>query len=162
MRRNVSQKGFTFAEIIIVFGLVAMIFGLTISSTFKAQQGTSLESFLSVLVSDIKIQQINSMTGFTLGEDSTSNYGIYFEEDRYTLFKGDSYNASDPDNFVVNLPKGVQISDVKFPNASLLLLIGSGEVSGFVQGSNSVSLKTTTNTTKTITVNKYGTVTGAQ
>lgn len=160
-RDGLTQKGFTFPEIIVVFGVVVMLFSLAVSGTLKAQQGTSLQSFLMVLVSDIKNQQVNAMTGFTLGGATSSNFGIYFDQDGYTLFKGDVYNASDPNNFVVKLPDNIAFFDVKFPNSTLLLLKGNGEVSGFVMGANSVSLKTTINTTKTITVNKLGTVVGA-
>lgn len=162
MKKNFfSQKGATFVEIIVVFGVVAMIFGLTYTSTFKAQQGTTLQSFSTVLVSDIKNQQVNAMTGFTLGGSLGSSYGIYFEGDRYTLFKGDSFNPSDSSNFVVDLPENIQISEVKFPSSTLVFLKGSGEIAGYYPGSDTVSLKTALSTTKTFSVNKYGAVTGA-
>lgn len=159
MKRDDYQKGFTLAEIIVVGGIVAMIFGLTISSNLRAQQSTSLQSSSMLLVSDIKQQQINSMTGFTLGEDTTSTYGVYFEEDGYTLFKGTAYDPSDSKNFVVKLPENIKLSEIKFLNSTLLFSKGSGEVVYFSDGLNEISLMGL-NKTVTISINKLGVLTG--
>lgn len=155
------QNGFTFPEVVVVIGVISMIFGLAISGTLKSQQGTSLQSTVALLISDIKHQQVNSMTGFTLGGESASSYGVYFEGSRYTLFKGNVYDPNDIHNFAVMIPENIQIFDVSFPNSILVFMKGSGEVFGFTPGSNTVSLKTTLSTSKTVTVNKFGTVTGA-
>lgn len=159
MKRDDYQKGFTLAEIIVVGGIVAMIFGLTISSNLRAQQSTSLQSSSMLLVSDIKQQQINSMTGFTLGEDTTSTYGVYFEEDGYTLFKGTAYDTSDSKNFVVKLPENIKLSEIKFLNSTLLFSKGSGEVVNFSDSLNEISLMGL-NKTVTISINKLGVLTG--
>lgn len=154
-----GEKGFTLAEIIVVLGITAMIFGLTYSSTLKAQQSTSLEGAVLVLISDIKNQQVNAMTGFTLGGQVASEYGVHFEIDSYTLFKGSGYTLSEPTNLVVNLPTNISFSNTSLPNSTLLFSKGSGEVSGYLAGSDTITLISNLEKSKTLKINRLGVIT---
>jgi len=154
----IGEKGFTFAEIIVVFGVVAMLFGLAYSSTMKAQQSTSLESAVLILVSDIKNQQTNTMMGFTLGGLSASEYGVHFELDSYTLFKGTTYNPSEQTNLVIDLPTNISFSNLTFPNSTILFSKGSGEVSNYVSGSDTITLLSNLSKSRTLRINKLGAI----
>lgn len=153
-----GERGFTYAEVIVVMGIVAMLFGVVYTSTLKAQQSTSIESTVLALISDIKNQQTNAMNGYSIGASISSNYGVHFESDRYVLFKGDTYNANDSHNLVVKLPNNLTFTDINFPNSMLLFSKGSGEVSNFQLNQDTITLSPSLTISKTLRINKLGAV----
>ncbi|HYK08689.1 MAG TPA: type II secretion system protein [Candidatus Eisenbacteria bacterium] len=157
------QNGFTFPEIIIVMGIVTILLGFITFNLLRAQSSSSLASTLDTLITDIKNQQIKAMTGDTEGRDSPDRYGIHFTASQYVLFHGASYNASDTSNVTVSLDSNLDFASNTFPNGNIIFLQTSGEVSSYSATTNSIVLQTTTdNQSKTLTINKYGVITGVQ
>lgn len=155
-----EQKGFTFPELIIVMGIISMILGISAMSMLSVQIKTSLTAATDTIISDIKIQQIKAMLGITDQGLIPSDYGVYFEQDRYTLFYGSSYLPNNPDNFSIKLEQGLEFSDITFPNSTLIFTKGSGEVAGFIDGADIINLKKVAQADKkTITINRYGIIT---
>ncbi|KKQ95034.1 MAG: hypothetical protein UT20_C0032G0008 [Candidatus Levybacteria bacterium GW2011_GWA1_39_11] len=154
-----DQKGFTFPELVIVMGVVAMLFGLVTFNLLKTQNKADVSSGVQTLVSDMKTQQGKAMMGVA-NQNNPSSYGIYFENNKYTLFRGTTYVAGDPSNFVVILSENMEFSSIAFPNTTLAYLAGSGEVRDFTSGSDSLTLRNkSSGDQKTVTVNKYGVIT---
>jgi len=73
-----DQKGFTFPELVIVMGVVAMLFGLVTFNLLKTQNKADVSSGVQTLVSDMKTQQGKAMMGVA-NQNNPSSYGIYFE-----------------------------------------------------------------------------------
>lgn len=48
----------------------------------------------------------------TIASLASSQYGVHFEQTQYVLFRGATYNASDPDNIVYALPARVEIANI--------------------------------------------------
>src|SRR3989338_5838031 len=48
----------------------------------------------------------------TIASLASSQYGVHFEQTQYVLFRGATYNASDPDNIVYALPLRVEIANI--------------------------------------------------
>ncbi len=156
MRNN--QFGFTLVELVLVIGIFLTLFGFVSFNLVSVQRNTSVNSTADSLVSDMASQQAKAMTG--AGLSSGNSYGIYFQSDKYTLFKGTIYSASDPNNFTVALDSGITFSNVTFPSGSVIFSTRSGELSGFSNGQNTVTIHDTQGAkTETITVNRYGVVT---
>lgn len=156
MRKN--QSGFTLIELVVVMGILLMLFGFVSFNLVGVQRITSVTGTSDVIVSDISMQQTKAMLG--AGSSSGNSYGIYFESDKYTLFKGVSYNASDPENFTIFLDPGIIFSNITLPANSLIFEPTSGEVSGFINGQNTIKLEDTQGSkTITLTINRYGVVT---
>lgn len=156
-----SQKGFVFSEVIIIIGIIGVLFGLVTINLFKLQTSSSLNTTATALVLDLKSQQLKTMVGETEGRQATDSYGIYFDSNRYVLFHGLSYTEGEPTNFTVSLDRNLQFASVTFPNSSIIFLKGSGEVLGFAAQANTITLKSLgDNKQKTITINKYGVITG--
>lgn len=157
MRKN--NLGFTLIELVAVMAIASTLFGFIIVNLIGSQRRVSLTSSIDVLVSDMASQQTKAMLG--AGSSSGISYGIYFLPDRYILFKGDTYSALDSDNFTVNLDQGITFSQVQFPAGIVVFTSATGTVSGYLNGSNFVTMQDTQEgSTKTITVNRYGVVTG--
>lgn len=155
IKQSSLQRGFSLVEITIVISIVALLLGLSTLNLFQFQHSSQLNATVSSFLADYKGQQIKAMTGDTSGIGSLSNYGIYFGTSSYTEFQN-TYGTA---NFVINLPSGTQLSTT-FPSSQILFLKGSGMVSSFTSGKNTITIKDTANNTqKTITINQYGVVT---
>ncbi len=156
MRNN--QFGFTLIELVVVTGILLMLFGFVSFNLVGVQRKISVSSTADNLVSDMSTQQTKAMLG--VGSSGGNSYGIYFQSDKYTLFKGTAYFASDPSNFTVSLDSGITFSSITLPASLLVFSSATGEINGFSAGQNTVTLQDTQGAkTETITVNRYGVVT---
>jgi prepilin-type N-terminal cleavage/methylation domain-containing protein len=156
----ISQKGFSMIEFLSVMAIIILLTGFITFNLTRTQQHTSTNTTIDALVTDIKQQQLKAMIQDTQGSGVVDTYGIYFQPTKYTLFKGAAYLSSDPTNFAVDLDTNLQFMTITFPNASIIFAKGSGEVSNFATGQNTIQIKNTaSNEIKTITINKYGAVT---
>lgn len=154
-----TQSGFSLIELILVMGIGLTLFGFVGLNLVNGQRIASVNSSGDSLFSDMASQQTKAMQG--VGDTSGTNYGIYFLQDRYILFKGDSYSASDPANYTVMLETGTVFTNITFPNSSIVYEGRSGEVIGFTNGSNTLQIKDDQGPKlKTIAINRYGVVSG--
>ncbi len=160
---NSRLKGFTLIELLITMGLAAILFGMTTFNFFNLQYKTDLNASVLLLVSDLKQQQVNAMSGETQGVGQKQNFGIKLESIGYYLFQGDAFVNGAALNIPINLKDSVKISSTTFPNQSILFQKGTGEIVNFTEGQNTISLiNEATNEIKIITLNKFGTVISVQ
>lgn len=154
------SDGFSMLELLSVIAIIIFLTGFMTFSLTRTQQHTSTNTTLDTIVTDIKQQQLKAMVNDTQGSGIINPQGIYFQANKYTLFDGNTYSASDPNNFIVNLDTNLQFVNITFPNSSIIFAKGSGEVSNYVSGQNTIQIKnTSSNETKTITINQYGAIT---
>lgn len=153
-----KQQGFTLIELGIVLAIMAIMLTLSIVSLSNVQDQAYSSKSLEILLSDIRMQQTKAMNGQTDGETITYRYGIHFETNTYTLFRGDTFNASDPYNFSVNLDGQLSFASVLFPNSQIVFEKGSGEIVGFSEGNNSFSFSDGT----AVQMNSLGVITQIQ
>jgi len=97
-----SRPGLTLIELLIVMGVFAIIFSFATINLLKPQRKASIDAAASTLVSDIKEQQAKAMASDSEGSSNLQDHGVYFENNRYTLFQGSSYQAANPLNFTVD------------------------------------------------------------
>ena len=154
-----NQLGFTIPELLVVMGILAILFGLTTPNLLHFQQRAVVNTTSDILVNDLKSQQNKAMVGDTEGRGTSDNYGIYFESDKYTLFHGTVYDSMDTDNFVINLDPSISFTNITVPNSSIIFSKGSGEVEGYMSGSDTIDITDTTNGDNvTIRINTYGAI----
>lgn len=162
MKRHSSYKqvGFTFIEVIVVVSIFLTLIGLTIINPLNLRESTSINTFVYTLITDIKNQQIKSMVGDTEGRGIPDTYSIYIESAKYTLFHGQNYFEGDSSNFSVAVDDQYQLLTI-FPGSKIVFAEGSGEIIGFAQNQNTITIKNArTGQQKVITINKFGVVTG--
>lgn len=161
LRKN--QKGFTVTEFIIIMAILATLYSLNTLNLVNIKHITSINSSIDTLISDMKQQQIKSMTADTQGRSYADSYGVHFSTDSYTLFHGLTYSNSDPSNFTVNLDQDITFSNISFLNSQIIFASGSGEFTDYSPSTDSITIKSKENTEqKTITINKYGVVTSEE
>jgi len=154
------KRGFTFVELVVVIGIIAMLSSFITLNFFKTQNTVSLETTVSLFISDLKAQQLNMMSGNTNGQAANIPFGIHFDQNRYVLYHSSAYSSNDSGNFVVNLNNGVTFSQINLPNSALVFASGSGEIQGYNQSQNTITLQNgNSGDQKTITVNRYGVIT---
>jgi len=154
------SKGFTLLEVVVAMAVFSTLIALVTTNLLGAKRKSSLNASLSTFIADMKEQQIKALEGDTEGRVTTDNYGIHFETSSYTLFHGTTYSSGDGTNYVVNLPDTLQFANVTFSGNQILFLKGSGDVSNFISGSNTITFKDSTNNgQETVTINRYGAVT---
>jgi prepilin-type N-terminal cleavage/methylation domain-containing protein len=156
-RQASTRAGFTLVELLIVMGVIAVLGGLATVNLFQPQAAANVSSIVDKLVADLKSQQTKAMAGDTWGAGSAQEHGIYVQSGEYTLFKGGAYSAVDTDNIDIETEGGVTLSTT-LPSTQVVFAKGSGEVNGFTNGSNTITI-TGTGGTKTVTINRYGAVT---
>ena len=156
---NMLRRGFTFPELIIVFGMIIILMGFITLGVVPSQRRTSLSEISSVLVADSRQQQLKAMQG-TSPSGAGSAFGIYFSSDSYILFRGTTFNPADSENFEVSLDPGFVFTQIDFPGSVLVFNRGSGEVGGFVDDTYDLVLSDDQSSSfQTITFNRYGAIT---
>lgn len=153
---NPYEQGFTLIELLVMFALIALLFGLSAINLGRPQIAASLDSTLNVLLADIKSQQAASMLGDNGGTSSQQPHGLYLQSTTFTLFAGSSYNHADSHNFTETVASGVSLATT-FPANTIMFDKGTGEVSSFANGSNTITL-TDNGETRTVTLSRFGAV----
>lgn len=112
-------KSFTLIEILVIIGIMLILMALAIPAyrTFRSQ--TDLNNSAEEIINILRLAQSK-----TLASEGASQYGVYFDQatspDRYTLFKGESYELRDIAlDRVYDLSKDIEIE---------INLIGGSEV----------------------------------
>lgn len=152
-----NQKGFTLVEIILTMGLFAVLAGFVTINLIRPQAKSSVDNITNSVVAEIKGQQLNTMYADAQGGTSASKYGVYFENNKYILFKGNSYVSADPDNLSYDLPQGVEFIAINLPSSQIIFDQLSGEVGNYDPGNNNIQVKhSAEGTVVTISINEYG------
>lgn len=154
------KKGFTLIEVSVVIAAIAILLSISTISLTTLQQHTYVETTLETLLSDIKHQQLKAMAGDTEGSGGADVYGIHFDTNQYVLFKGPTFDGTDPLNFAVAINDSLDFTNNLFPGGELVFEKGSGEVVGFDGSNNAITIfNTLKSESQTITVNRYGVIT---
>jgi len=157
MKKN--QSGSTLIELVLVMAIASILFGFLTFNLISEQKTVTVDGISDALISDMSTQQNKAMLG--TGTTNGNSYGIYFQSDKYILFTGTTYSSTNSANFTVPLTSGYSISNITFPNNTIVFSAITGEVNGFLNGHNTVKIQDLQSfKTKTLTVNRYGVVTG--
>jgi prepilin-type N-terminal cleavage/methylation domain-containing protein len=152
-----AQRGFTLIELMLVMSIMAILLGFVSISLMHSQQNASSTATEGMLVADLRQQQLKSMIGDTEGRVSADQYGIHFDQTKYTLFHG-SYLDDPPSYFSINLPGTINFNAGS--RQEIIFEKINGEVYQFSSGSDQIILQdTASGSIKTIKFNKYGVVT---
>ncbi|MBI2034421.1 MAG: prepilin-type N-terminal cleavage/methylation domain-containing protein [Candidatus Levybacteria bacterium] len=155
-----AARGFALIELLVVIGIIAILFGISTVSLLSVRNKASLSTTVSAFINDGKSQQTKAMIGDSEGRSSHDSYGLYIEQNRYTLFHGTSFSATDPDNFAITLTDDLKFANILFPSSQIIFSSVSGELANFTSGTNSLTIQNINdNSSKTIEINRYGVIT---
>jgi hypothetical protein len=87
---------------------VAVVIALLGGNIFKTvQTQTALRSTTGVVMETLRTARER-----TLAAINDNQYGVHFDSDRLVLFEGDSYNALDPSNRIIDLDPALEHADI--------------------------------------------------
>ncbi|OGG48025.1 hypothetical protein A3D66_02300 [Candidatus Kaiserbacteria bacterium RIFCSPHIGHO2_02_FULL_50_9] len=145
------SRAFSLMEVLIV---VALFGGLFIFSIIALNQfsGTKTLDTSTIEIASV----VNEARSKAMGSVGASSYGIHFTSSTVTLFKGETYNASDPDNQITTLSSRIQISAINFTTggSDIVFARASGKVN--TTGNVVVMLVSDASKTRTITIEATG------
>ena len=154
------KNGFVLIEVIVVFGMLAVITLMTTINVFGSNRSASLSGAINALIADLKTQQTKAMTGTQISGSFPLGYGIHFDANGYTLFRGLTYSVSDTTNSRVTNDTKVVFSTISLPNDSIVFASRSGEVVNYATTSSSLTIThTDSGVSKVIRINNYGVIT---
>lgn len=153
-----KRQGFTLIEILTAMAVFLTLTGLITVNFIRPQTKASVDSIVSVLVSDLKQQQLKAMLGEG-GVSGATAFGIYFASGQYTLFSGEVYMEANAGNFPV-LTDGTTVISTNFPDRQIVFARQSGEIVNFSESANRITVQSPGGgETKNITLNRFGVVT---
>lgn len=153
------QQGVTLIEVVFVIGIFLLLTALGTISLQNIQRRENLTTTIDTFIADIKSQQIKSMLGDTSGGVSPNAYGIHISTSNYTVFSGTTYNSGAATNFTPSFPPTVQISTT-LPGSNAVFATGSGELVNVTVSKTVTFTDSGTSQQKTVTINRYGVITG--
>lgn len=157
VRGTSSRRGWTFVELVIAMGILAVLVALTTMNIFSAQFSTYESTQIDNLAADMALQQTRAMVGDAAASGTVTAYGIYFQPNNYIMFKGNSYTPGNADNVTVKLNPSFTFSTIGFPSSQIIYASGSGAFANYVSGQDTVVLQNTgSSNTQTLHVNSYG------
>ncbi len=159
-----SEKGFSLIEILLVISLMVIILSLATPNLFNPLGKEKVSSLTNDLTANIKDAQTKAMHSETLGQGATSEFGVHFTANNYTIFRGTIFNPADADNFSVSVESGLTINPnlpcLSSPNDCNNIVFSklTGEVQNYDQTKNSLCLVDTLNNRMLITTNLLGVI----
>lgn len=131
-------------ELIVVMVIILILSSLSFVNLLSGTRRLTRTSTREQLVSDLKAMQIKAMSGTNPG----TGFGVQINAHSYTLL---------PENFEIKLDN-IDL-ETTFAQTQIIFLPLSGEISGFINGQNSITLiDATDGTVQVIYLNSYGVV----
>jgi prepilin-type N-terminal cleavage/methylation domain-containing protein len=149
--KPLNQKGFTLIEFLIAITVIVLLIGISLISYRFFEKGTELENTAQNILATLKLAQTK-----TLSSEEASQYGVRFENNKYILFKGETYLEGAVDNKVYQLPIRLEIYNIDlFGGASSTVF---QRISGMTDQSGTIDLRITSQPTrsKTISIQSSG------
>lgn len=146
-----SSRAFTLIELLIVVAILAILFVIILARFGTFGKQVDLNTTSQRIISALQLARNQ-----TLGSEGETTYGVYFESDKYILFKGASYDPSGTENKVYDLTK-TEIYDINIIGGSSVVFERvRGTTSTY--GSLKVRLLADNTKTQTILINPLGQV----
>ncbi|MDD2753236.1 MAG: type II secretion system protein [Candidatus Portnoybacteria bacterium] len=122
-----KNLGFTLIELVVVIAIAVLLLGIVLPNFNFFQRQSALESAAQEAIGVLRLAQNK-----TLSSEGASSFGVYFESNKFTLFKGTTFYPSSPDNIVYNINSSLKISDVNLGGGNFLVFSRlSGETADY-------------------------------
>lgn len=163
-RFAVSSFGFSLIELIIVISLLGILLTIASVNLFNPLSKNKVSMVAGDVTSILREAQYKSINSTDSENGGSSEFGVHFENNSYTLFKGLVYNSSSNSNFEVKTVSNISI-EKSLPCSSqencnnIIFEKYSGEVHEFDENQNSICIQTeSSDQERMIKINSLGVV----
>jgi Tfp pilus assembly protein FimT len=111
--KNFYKKGIGIVEILVTIAIIGVIATFAIPEYSKMKKNETLKTATSDIVSTL-----NKARSQTLDSLDSSEYGVHFETDKVTVFKGTVFSATDSKNQIIEIISPVVISNISLMNGA--------------------------------------------
>ena len=111
-----QNPGFTMIELLVAVTILVLATSLVLPGFNFFQKQSSLDGAGQEIISALRLAQNQ-----TLASEGASSFGVYFANDKFTVFKGASFYPSSPDNNVHILNPSLRISDINLGGGNFIV-----------------------------------------
>ncbi len=149
MPKTSSENGFTLVEAIIAIAIIGVLSGLSVPyfNSFLARNELKNESLK--VVDALRTARIRAITGH-----SDSAWGVHFESNKYVVFKGNAYNASDPFNSETVFPAVLSFATTTLNGGGSDVIFN--KISGETSQYGTTTIQNDINESNDIVINRIG------
>jgi len=141
------QGGFTFVEVLVVIALLVGLTGLAIPFYQSFQVGSQLDNTTQELSQTLRLAQAQAMA-----TESLSAFGVHFESESFTIFKGVTYVSGDPINEVIPFTSAITIT----PSMGSEVVFSS--LHGETGNAGTIAVAASNGSSRTLIINDLGVV----
>src|SRR3990167_984950 len=95
-----SENGFSLIEILLVISFFVVILSLVTPNLFNPLGQEKVNSLANDITVNLRDAQTKAMHSETLGQPTTSEFGVHFSTNSFTLFRGTVFNPNHTNNFL--------------------------------------------------------------
>ncbi len=147
------MKALGIIEILIFVAILAIVITLVEVNFASFSKEVNVDQTANSIISVMRSAQNN-----TVGSNNQTTYGVYFESNKYVLFKGSAYNPSDLTNITYAIPSSLELSTIAVSGGSSVIFT---HIDGSTTNTGTLILriKSDTATTRTIIIEQSGNIT---
>ena len=94
----IFKNGFTFVELVLIIGILALLIVASLPLAINFYRTRQLDVYENGIAQALRRAQLKAMSA-----ENDSSFGVYIEQGRYVLFRGDFYLPEDSYNEVFDL-----------------------------------------------------------
>lgn len=151
LRPRSLVRGFTVIEIMIVLFILSVLTAIIFTSVSAFRSGKALQ-----VVAEEILSLLDEGRGNTLAAKDSYAYGVHFESDSTTLFRGTSYSSSDLTNKKVDVDGAVEISSISLAGGGQDVLFQKLTGKTGQNGTVTIRLRSDNSKTKKIVIEASG------
>lgn len=145
------SRGFTLLEFMIALSILAILTAIIFTSVSSFRSGKALQ-----VVAEEILSLLDEGRGNTLSAKDSYAYGVHFDSDSATLFRGASYSSSDSTNKKVDVDGAVEISSISLAGGGQDVLFQKLTGKTNQSGTVTIRLKSDNSKTKRIAIEVSG------